>query len=135
MPAKDKYHDVVIHALEKDGWTIEKENLRLAQGNRFIYLDLQARSETNQRIIFLEVKNFDNRPSFIAELEKVLGQYFLYRNVLRKLGIPHPLYLAVPDNAYDTVLQEELSAEVINEMNMLLLVFDPAKEEIVTWID
>ena len=135
MPAKDKYHDTVIHALEKAGWVVEKENLRLAQGNRFIYLDLQASLKNEQRIIFLEVKNFDNRPSFIAELEQVLGQYFLYRNVLKKLGIPHPLYLAVPDEAYRTVLQEDISADVMNEMQILLLVFDPIKEEIIAWID
>jgi hypothetical protein len=25
MPAKDKYHDTVIRALQKDGWIIEQE--------------------------------------------------------------------------------------------------------------
>ncbi len=27
MPAKDFYHDTVIHALNKDGWTITREQV------------------------------------------------------------------------------------------------------------
>ncbi len=42
MPAKDIYHDTVKRALEKDGWTITKENLHLRWGRRDAYVDIAA---------------------------------------------------------------------------------------------
>jgi XisH protein len=34
MPAKDIYHDTVRIALEKDGWKITNDQLKLAVGKR-----------------------------------------------------------------------------------------------------
>jgi hypothetical protein len=42
MPAKDRYHKAVRHALESDGWTITADPLTLRVGTRDLYVDLGA---------------------------------------------------------------------------------------------
>lgn len=40
MSAKDKYHDIVRVALERDGWLITDDPLRIEIGDRAIKIDL-----------------------------------------------------------------------------------------------
>jgi hypothetical protein len=42
MPNKDHYHDTVIRALGKDGWTITAEQYFVAVGKRRIWIDIEA---------------------------------------------------------------------------------------------
>jgi hypothetical protein len=42
MPAKNIYHDAVVAALIADGWTITADPLKVAVGNRKLYVDLAA---------------------------------------------------------------------------------------------
>ena len=42
MPRKDLYHDIVVHALLKDGWIITDDPLTLSYGGRDVYVDLGA---------------------------------------------------------------------------------------------
>lgn len=135
MPAKDKYHDTVVRALQKDGWVIEQEQMRLVVEDRYVYLDFQARKTDTMRIIVVEVKGFENAQSYTSYLADVLGQYFLYRHTMNYLNMDYPLYLAVPHTAYETLLQEEMSQNVVRAMQMPILTFDPDSEEIVQWID
>lgn len=46
MPAKDLYHDIVVAALEADGWTITDDPFRLRYGDRKLYVDLGAERTT-----------------------------------------------------------------------------------------
>lgn len=135
MPAKDKYHDTVIRALEKAGWIVEQEQVRLVIKGRYIYLDLQASYENRSRIILIEVKSFENIPSPVSALEDIAGQYMVYRAAIQFLKIEYPLYLAIPQKVFDTFFQEELSQQTISLTKMQFLVFDPEREEIVTWQD
>ncbi len=135
MPAKDKYHDTVIRALQKDGWIIEQEQIRLSIEDRYVFLDFQARKIDMSRIMIVEVKGFENVRSYASYLADVLGQYFLYRQTMNYLDIDYPLYLAVPHVAYETLLQEKMSKTVIEAMQIPVLTFDPEKEVIISWID
>lgn len=135
MPAKDKYHDTVIRALQKDDWIIEQEQIRLSIEDRYIFLDFQARKADISRIIIVEVKGFENIRSYASYLADVLGQYFLYRQTMNYLNIDYPLYLAVPHRAYETLLQEEMSKTVVQAMHIPILTFDPEEEVILSWID
>ena len=82
MPAKDIYHDTVRRALEKDGWTITDENLRLPWGGTDAYVDIAAEkifvAEKEGRKIAVEVKSFIGK-SNLTELEKAVGQFVIYR--------------------------------------------------------
>ena len=59
MPAKDRYHDNVVHALVKDGWTVTDEQVLFIVDKRYIWTDIQAQ-KANQTI-YVEVKGFETR--------------------------------------------------------------------------
>jgi hypothetical protein len=46
MPAKDRYHDTVLHALVKAGWQITAQPVAVIVENRRLWIDLQAESAT-----------------------------------------------------------------------------------------
>ena len=48
MPKKDLYHDVVVDALQEDGWTITDDPLQVSIGDTDLYVDLAA-SESSGR--------------------------------------------------------------------------------------
>jgi len=56
MPARDAYHDQVRHALERDGWTITHDPLRLKVRRRKLYVDLGA-----ERFLAAEKRASKNR--------------------------------------------------------------------------
>ena len=60
--ARDKYHNVVRRALEKDGWTITHDPLRYKIGSRKIEVDLGAEqligAEKGTEKIAVEIKSF-----------------------------------------------------------------------------
>lgn len=87
MPAKDVYHQTVKEALRRDGWTITHDPLALKVGRKDLFVDLGAEqlliAEKAGRKIAVEIKSFVGA-SNVAELEKALGQYILYHDVLEE---------------------------------------------------
>lgn len=98
MPAKDIFHDIVITALQKDGWIITDDPLRLKWGLRELFIDLGAKkliaAQKGETKIAVEIKSFLGK-SPINELENALGQYILYRNILEETERERLIYLAV----------------------------------------
>ena len=43
MPKKDKYHDQVRNAIEKDGWTITHDPLYFKIGRKEVFIDLERK--------------------------------------------------------------------------------------------
>lgn len=88
MPARDLFHDQVIHALIKDGWTITDDPLHIRWGNRHFYVDLGAErllaAEKAERKIAVEIKGFVGK-SDVQSLEQALGQFVLYGKVLSEV--------------------------------------------------
>ncbi len=76
--ARDKLHEVVRTALEKDGWTITVDPLRLVVGSDTMYVDLAAErllaASRAEEQIAVEVKGF-NEPTTISGFHSVVGQY------------------------------------------------------------
>src|SRR5882672_6437374 len=101
MAAKDIYHDHVRSALIKDGWTITNDPLRLRWGKKDYYVDLGAEqviaAEMLGRRIAVEIKSFVG-PSMVDDMEKALGQYLIYRSIMRHLQPDRELFLAVPNS-------------------------------------
>ena len=138
MPAKDLYHDVVIQALQADGWTITDDPLRLKYGDRKLYVDLGAERETIaaeklDEKIAAEIKSFLGR-SAVDDLEDAVGQYSIYRAILEETEPDRLLYLAVPERVWDEVLNDKFGRLIIRSQQLLLLVFDEQKARIVRWI-
>ena len=138
MPAKDIYHDTVKNALIKDGWTITKENLQLRWGRKFTYVDIAAEklfiAEREGRQIAVEVKSFIGK-SDITELEKALGQFWLYRLALRKKEPNRELFLAIPKEVYNELFVNPDGLELIESESLKIIVFDKDEEEIVRWVN
>jgi hypothetical protein len=109
MAARDRYHDAVRNALIQDGWIITHDPYRIAIGRPRGYIDLGAEmaiaAEKAGRRIAVEVKSFLGA-SELDDLEHALGQYGIYRVVLEKREPERALYLALPDDVRDLLLEE-----------------------------
>jgi hypothetical protein len=64
-----------------------------------------------------------------------VGKYVLYRAILDDAGDATPLYLAVPLQAYQGILNEEIGRVLIEHVKIKLVVFIPETEEIIEWIE
>jgi hypothetical protein len=137
MPARDDFHDAVRKALEKDGWSISHDPFRLGWGRHAMYVDLAAEAvvaaEKGGQRIAVEVKTLGG-PSEVHDLQLALGQYLLYRAVLRRREPDRTLYLAVSDTAFEELLDSDLGRLVREEYGVLALVFDPHTEVVLRWI-
>jgi hypothetical protein len=103
MPARDLHHDTVKHALIKDGWTVTVDPLHLKWGKKDLFVDLGAvrilaAEKDNQRIA-VEIKSFIGA-SDVDDLEKALGQFVLYNDLLEQCDPARVLYLAVSEEVW-----------------------------------
>lgn len=137
MAQLDKIHNVVKNALVKDGWTITADPFRLRYGGRKLYVDLGAErvlaAEKGTEKIAVEVKSFVGA-SEINDLENALGQFIFYRAVMAEKEPDRELFLAVPDEVFHTLFQNEFR-DLLQKYN-LIKVFgvNTAREEIVGWM-
>lgn len=137
MSARDKYHYQCKAALIKDGWRITHDPLYLKYGTQDMYVDLGAEefvaAEKGGRKIAVEIKSFAG-PSEVTDLERALGQFILYRDVLEINDPDRHLFLAVTEEIYHDVFEEPLGKLVVQKQKLSLVVFDPDLEEIRQWI-
>jgi hypothetical protein len=138
MPRYDAHHDVVKTALVKDGWTITHDPFIISIGRRRMLADLGAEKASyairQDEKIVIEIKVLGG-DSLINDLHRAIGQYQNYRSLLRHLKSERKLYLAIPLNVYEKEMGDEMIQTIISDQQILLLVFDPEKEEIVQWIN
>jgi hypothetical protein len=137
MSAKDRFHDVVKTALQKDGWRISHDPLTVRiEGIADMYIDLGAQkliaAEQNGQKIAVEVKSFIGT-STISEFHTALGQFINYRYALEVQEPDRVLYLAVPLNAYNDFFTKSFIQSVIQRSQVNLLVYNVEVEEIVRW--
>ena len=138
MPALDRYHHIVRRALEKDGWTITHDPLRLEIGDEDLYVDIGAErmiaADKGTRKIAVEIKTFA-AASRIAALQGAIGQYILYRVALRLLESERELYLAVPQPILvDGFQRRELWRAFLANEQCKIFGFDIESEEITEWM-
>ena len=137
MPQQDFYHSTVRNALVKDGWMITDDPYRLDYKGTRLFADLAAErplaAEKGQRKIVVEIKVFAT-PSPMTDLEKAIGQYGIYRTFLKRLKLEYELYLAIAQDVYQDFFLRPAVQDIIADHQIWLLVFDPEREEIITWI-
>jgi hypothetical protein len=137
MPAKDFYHDTVKNSLVVEGWTITHDPLGLKFGKKDLYIDLGASqllaAEKAEQKIAVEIKSFSGR-SDIADLEKALGQYVLYQDILVELEPERSLYMAIPDSVFSDLFEEPIGKLLLRNRRLKLITFDPKLEVIKKWI-
>ena len=98
--AYDSCHQQIVNALTKAGWEIDVQSPYFCLPNMFVSRDIRAvqRNGSVEQIIVVEVKCFANTDNDLDELYRAIGQYLIYRNVLKlkKTGIQ-----AVPCHPYE----------------------------------
>ncbi len=138
MPAKDKYHEAVRHALEKDNWKITDDPFSLKIGERDAFIDIGAEklftAEKEGRKIAVEVKSFIGN-SAIADLQNALGQFIFYQDFLVEIKPDRVLFLAVRQKVFINLFQEPVGHKFLENKRLRLLVFDEESEEIIEWIN
>jgi hypothetical protein len=100
LPALDRCHPQVVHALEKAGWTVlpKPYALYLNRAHR-LHIDIETirnSGTASQSIIVVEVKCFDDEKTETGDLYTAVGQYLVYQGLLHQKGIVTPLYLGFP---------------------------------------
>jgi hypothetical protein len=98
MSRRDTYHDIVKHALIREGWTITHDPY-MFRSEPELSTDLGAErpiaAEREGEKIAVEIKSF-LQVSQVSELEKAIGQYELYTWLLHDQEPDRELYVAVP---------------------------------------
>jgi len=110
------------------GWTITHDPYRLVSGRRQMWVDLGAEQllgvELGTRRIAVEVKSFLGE-SDIVDLEQAVGQFVVYRALLRTQEPERELWLAVPDDTWKTLFLEPVGEAVRAEALDRVLRVDP----------
>ncbi|MEH2280871.1 MAG: XisH family protein [Nostoc sp.] len=137
MSARDKFHNVVKSALQKEGWRITHDPLLIRIENiTDMYIDLGAEriiaAEREGQIIAVEVKTFIGT-STISEFHTAVGQFINYRYALEEIDSERVLYLAVPLNTYNDFLNKPFIKSIIQRSQINLIVYDVETEEISRW--
>ena len=137
MSARDIYHEHVRDALDKDGWRITSDPLHLQWGAKDMYVDLAAEelvaAEKQGRKIAVEIKSFIGA-SELEDLKNAIGQFVIYRNVLKKTEPARELYLAIRQTTYEELFAEPIGTLLIENEGIRLLIFDPQQRTVVQWI-
>ena len=101
------------------------------------YVDLGASqllaAEKVDRKIAIEIKSFIGR-SDIDDLEKALGQYVLYQDILAELEPSRALFLAIPSRVAEDLFEEPIGRLLLKNRRLKLLSFDLKQEVIQQWI-
>ena len=138
MPAKDIYHNAVKNALIKDGWTITADPYFIKYEDAELYADLAAEkpiaAERQGQKIVVEIKSFVGR-SLMYDFHGALGQYIVYRNLIELTAPENRLYLAIDDIVYQDFFQRKAVQAVARRNQLLLIVVEIEKEEIIQWIN
>lgn len=136
MPVLDIYHHPVKRALIKAGWAITHDPLHLRWGRKDMYVDLGAKrlivAEQDTQKIAVEVKSFVN-DSEMQDLRDAIGQFAIYRSVLRRTYPEFVLYLAVRDVVFQSLFEEPIGQILIEDEDLRIIVFNLEEEVIVQW--
>ena len=136
MAARDKYHNSVRKALEKEGWTITHDPYRIEPGDQVIKIDLAAEkllaAEKGKEKIAVEIKSFLNI-SGITDFYEAVGQFSYYSVAIEKVEPERELFLSIPLRAYKTTFKKPLVMETAEKLGVKIIVINNNDEKIVEW--
>lgn len=137
VSARDAFHDIVKTALQRDGWFITHDPYPLQAGSFDLAIDLGAEkviaAEQGEKKIAVEIKSFLG-PSKITAFYAAMGQFITYRSALRVQEKDRVLYLATPSDIYSRFFVTPFIAELVEQNQLYLLIYDIDQEVIKRWI-
>lgn len=135
--AKDRFHQVVRTALEREGWQITADPYEINIDDVDFEIDLAAEqllaAEREHQKIAVEVKSFLS-PSNISDFHIALGQFLNYRDALEKVEPERQLYLAVRVSIYQSFFQRRFIRAAVERYRLRLVTYDVQQEVIVQWL-
>ena len=138
--AKDLFHQNAREALEKAGWQISADPLRIyISETAYLEIDLAAENvlmaERGEEKIAVEVKSFVKK-SFISAFHEAIGQYLDYQSALADSEPDRVVYLAIPEDAFrHELFQGRFIQKRLHEEQVNLIVFDIATNSVQQWIN
>jgi hypothetical protein len=138
MPAKDIYHEAIKNALIKDGWQIIADPYLIKYEEIKLLADLAGEktisaTREGQKIV-IEIKSFISR-SPMREFETALGQYLIYQTFLAITQPEYIIYLAISKKIYEKFFTQVAIELILKKYQVLLVIIDINKEEIIQWIN
>jgi len=134
--AKDRFHNAVRTALEKEGWIITADPYAVSVGDVDFEIDLAAEMLAAERAgekIAVEIKSFIGG-SNVSEFHTALGQFLNYQFALEEFDPQRKLYLAIPESIYKSFFQRRFTQSVVARTQLNLVIYDEQKELIVQWL-
>lgn len=134
--AKDRFHNAVRAALEKEGWIITADPLEMSVGDVDFEIDLAAEMLAAERAgekIAVEIKSFIGR-SNVSDFHTALGQFMNYQFALEEFEPERKLYLAIPQSIYNSFFQRRFVRSVVERTQIHLLIYDQKQEAITQWL-
>jgi hypothetical protein len=71
----------------------------------------------------------------VNEFHTVLGQFLNYKLALEIKQPQRELYLAVPNDIYQSFFQMSFTQLAVQRYQINLIIYDPQNEEILEWIE
>ncbi len=135
--AKNRFHDVVKIALEKEDWQITDDPYEINVDDVDFEIDLAAEqllaAEREHQKIAVEIKSFIS-PSNVSDFHTALGQFLNYRDALETIEPDRLLYLAVRVPIYETFFQRRFIVAAVQRYQIRLIIYDVQQEVIVQWL-
>ncbi len=135
--ARDLYHDAVKRALQKEGWQITADPLKIPVEDTNFLIDLGAErliaAELGSERIAVEIKVFGG-VSLVADFHLALGQVLNYSLILREIDPNRKLWLAIPADTYQTFFHGRYPTRALAHIEVGMIVFNPNSEVIEQWI-
>ena len=135
--SRDRFHNVVRIALEKESWQITDDPYEINVDGVDFEIDLAAESMLAavraDRKIAIEIKSFIST-SNVSDFHTALGQFLNYRDALDLTEADRKLYLAVRQPIYDSFFQRRFIQAAIQRYQLRLVIYDVELEAIVQWL-
>jgi len=127
--ADDRLLPNVKKALRKDGWKVEPKGLTISSKDFIYIIDVEA--EKDGQKILVEVKTWQE--NFNHCWFEAYGQYITYQEAVNQELPEYLLYLAVPENIYNTKFNNPWIQGLLAKNSIKLLIFDSSKNTVVAW--
>lgn len=131
MPAIDNCEPQIVRAMQKAGWQVTDQPFSIRWRTGYIYADLRMKqTHDDEVVIIIEVKCFPEKRSTLSDFYQAVGQYILYRQVVKN----ELIYLALPKVAYDDFFKQNDIQTILHDNKINVIVVNLADEVVSQWI-
>ncbi len=137
MPKKDKFHDTVTIALQKEQWDITNDPLFVpTQGGTNFFIDLGAErfigAEKDGEHIAVEIKSFGgNNPMY--KFYEMLGQFLVYQLGLEEQQKIWELFIAISDVGYKKLDDSPIFKKAMQKYQLKFVIINAISKTIIEW--